>query len=48
MWQNLLMVSVLVGSACAGSAAAQDLVPRIERVGVVPKNSAEQFELAFW
>jgi formylglycine-generating enzyme required for sulfatase activity len=48
MWQKLGLVCVLAVPACAGIALAQDRVPRIERVGVVPKNSAEQFELAFW
>jgi formylglycine-generating enzyme required for sulfatase activity len=48
MWQRLLMIGVLAGPACVSVAAAQDRAPRIERVGVVPKNSAEQFELAFW
>ena len=48
MWQRLLMIGVLAGPAWAGVAAAQDRAPRIELVGVVPKNSAEQFELAFW
>jgi formylglycine-generating enzyme required for sulfatase activity len=48
MWQRLLMVCVLAGPACAWFAVAQDQPPRAYRVGVVPKNSAEQFELAFW
>jgi formylglycine-generating enzyme required for sulfatase activity len=48
MWQKLLIVCVLAGPAWACIAAAQDRVPRIQLVGVVPKNSAEQFELAFW
>ncbi|PQO91319.1 hypothetical protein C5614_25680 [Massilia phosphatilytica] len=48
MWQKLWMVCVLAGPACAGIAAAQDRLPRIQLAGVVPKNSAEQFELAFW
>jgi formylglycine-generating enzyme required for sulfatase activity len=42
------MVCVLAAPACAGNVAAQDNAPRIHLVGVVPKNSAEQFELAFW
>jgi formylglycine-generating enzyme required for sulfatase activity len=48
MWQKLGLVCVLAGPVCVSVAAAQDRMPRIERVGVVPKNSAEQFELAFW
>jgi formylglycine-generating enzyme required for sulfatase activity len=48
MWQKLWMVCVLAGPACAGIAAAQEHLPRIQLAGVVPKNSAEQFELAFW
>ena len=48
MRHRLLVVCVLAGPVCASLAAAQDRVPRVERVGVVPKNSAEQFELAFW
>lgn len=48
MWHRLWMVCMLAGSVTAPLAAAQDRAPRIERVGVVPKNSAEQFELAFW
>jgi formylglycine-generating enzyme required for sulfatase activity len=42
------MVCILAAAACAGNAVAQDDAPRIHLVGVVPKNSAEQFELAFW
>ncbi|MFL6636578.1 MAG: formylglycine-generating enzyme family protein [Massilia sp.] len=48
MWQKLWIVCALAGLACAGIATAQDLVPRVQLAGVVPKNSAEQFELAFW
>jgi formylglycine-generating enzyme required for sulfatase activity len=48
MWQKLLVVCALAVPACAGVAAAQDAAPRMWRAGVVPKNSAEQFELAFW
>jgi formylglycine-generating enzyme required for sulfatase activity len=48
MWQKHWMVCVLAAPACAGNVAAQDNAPRIHLVGVVPKNSAEQFELAFW
>lgn len=47
MWQKHWMC-VLAAAACAGNAVAQDDAPRIHLVGVVPKNSAEQFELAFW
>ena len=52
MWQKHWMVCVMVcvsaAPACVGNAVAQDDAPRIHLVGVVPKNSAEQFELAFW
>jgi formylglycine-generating enzyme required for sulfatase activity len=48
MWQKLWIVCALAGLACAGIAIAQDRVPRVQLAGVVPKNSAEQFELAFW
>ena len=48
MWQTPWKVCVLAGLAWACNAAAQDHLPRIQLAGVVPKNSAEQFELAFW
>jgi len=48
MWQKHWMVCVLAAVTCAGNAVAQDGAPRIHLAGVVPKNSAEQFELAFW
>ncbi len=48
MWQKLLIVCVLMAPAFAASAAAQSSVPDMMLAGVVPKNSAEQFELAFW
>ncbi|KLU36106.1 hypothetical protein AB595_15345 [Massilia sp. WF1] len=42
------MVCVLAGLSCTGIAAAYDRLPPLQLAGVVPKNSAEQFELAFW
>lgn len=48
MWQTPWKVCILAGLAWACNAAAQDHLPRIQLAGVVPKNSAEQFELAFW
>src|SRR5689334_17181922 len=48
MGQKTWMVCVLGGLACAGIAAAQERMGPIQLAGVVPKNSAEQFELAFW
>jgi formylglycine-generating enzyme required for sulfatase activity len=48
MWHRLLTMVVLAASALACGAFAQDRMSGIQLVGVVPKNSAEQFELAFW
>lgn len=48
MWQKLLVVCVLAVPAFTSSAKAQTSVPDMKLAGVVPKNSAEQFELAFW
>ena len=48
MWQKLLVICVLMAPAFAAGAAAQGSVPDMKLAGVVPKNSAEQFELAFW
>jgi formylglycine-generating enzyme required for sulfatase activity len=47
MWPKLLVV-LLMAPVFAAGAAAQSSVPDIQLAGVVPKNSAEQFELAFW
>jgi formylglycine-generating enzyme required for sulfatase activity len=47
MWPKLLVVLVMAPVFAAG-AAAQSSVRDIQLAGVVPKNSAEQFELAFW
>jgi formylglycine-generating enzyme required for sulfatase activity len=47
MGQKTWMVCVLAGLACASIAAHERMAP-IQLAGVVPKNSAEQFELAFW
>jgi formylglycine-generating enzyme required for sulfatase activity len=48
MWQKLLIVCVLTAPAFAASAATQGSARDMMLAGVVPKNSAEQFELAFW
>jgi formylglycine-generating enzyme required for sulfatase activity len=48
MWQKTWMACVLAGLACTCVATAQQRMPPIQLAGVVPKNSAEQFELAFW
>jgi formylglycine-generating enzyme required for sulfatase activity len=48
MWHKLLMVCVSAGPALVLDASAQGRAPDIVLAGVVPKNSAEQFELAFW
>jgi formylglycine-generating enzyme required for sulfatase activity len=48
MWQKLVVVCVLMWPFMAASAGVQSSVPGIKLAGVVPKNSAEQFELAFW
>jgi hypothetical protein len=48
MWRKLLVVCVLMGPVSATNAGVRSSVPDIKLAGVVPKNSAEQFELAFW
>jgi formylglycine-generating enzyme required for sulfatase activity len=48
MWQKLLFVCVVVAPVAAPDAQAQRGVRDMQLAGVVPKNSAEQFELAFW
>lgn len=59
MWQKLLIVYVLmattapwqeapIASAHAATGLGQSTVPDIKIAGVLPKNSAEQFELTFW
>jgi formylglycine-generating enzyme required for sulfatase activity len=48
MWQKLLVFCVLAAAVAAPNALAQRSVPDMQLAGVVPKNSAEQFELAFW
>jgi formylglycine-generating enzyme required for sulfatase activity len=51
MWHKLLTICVLAVSTLPCSASAQDRrggLDGIRLAGVVPKNSAEQFELAFW
>jgi formylglycine-generating enzyme required for sulfatase activity len=48
MWQKLLVLCVMAMPAFVAIAKAQNSVPDMKLAGVVPKNSAEQFELAFW
>ena len=48
MWHTLLIVCVLAGPLFACVANAQNRAADLQLAGVVPKNSAEQFELAFW
>ena len=48
MWHTLLIVCVLAGPLFASVAKAQHRSADLQLAGVVPKNSAEQFELAFW
>jgi formylglycine-generating enzyme required for sulfatase activity len=52
MWQNIVVVCVLMASGFSARAGVQTGVqtgvPDVQLAGVVPKNSSEQFELAFW
>jgi formylglycine-generating enzyme required for sulfatase activity len=48
MWQKLVVVCVLMAPIFATGGVAQSSVPDMRLAGVVPKNSAEQFEMAFW
>jgi formylglycine-generating enzyme required for sulfatase activity len=48
MWQKLVVVCVLMAPVFATGGVAQSSVPDMKLAGVVPKNSAEQFEMAFW
>ena len=59
VWQKLLIVYVLmattapwreaaIGSAHAASGLEPGTIPDIKIAGVLPKNSAEQFELTYW
>ena len=48
MWQNMVVVGVLMASAVPARAGVQISAPDVQLAGVVPKNSNEQFELAFW
>jgi formylglycine-generating enzyme required for sulfatase activity len=48
MWHKLLLVCVLMTPGFATAGGQQALAADIKLAGVVPKNSAEQFELAFW
>ena len=48
MWHTLLLVFVLIAPGFATARGQPALTDDIKLAGVVPKNSAEQFELAFW
>jgi formylglycine-generating enzyme required for sulfatase activity len=48
MWQKIVVVCVLMGSAFSAGAGVQTRAPDVQLAGVVQKNSSEQFELAFW
>lgn len=48
MWQKLLIVCVCLMLAGVARAGVQSNLPDSKAGGIVPKNSAEQFELAFW
>ena len=48
MWRKMVVVGVLMAAAVAARAGVQRSAPDTQLAGVVPKNSSEQFELAFW
>jgi formylglycine-generating enzyme required for sulfatase activity len=48
MWHKVLLVCGLMAPVFAPAAGQQSRAADIKLAGVVPKNSAEQFELAFW
>ena len=48
MWHTLLPVFLLMAPGVATAGGQQALAADIKLAGIVPKNSAEQFELAFW
>ena len=48
MWQKLVVVCVLMAPGWAARAGVQSNVPDTKLGGIIPKNSAEQFELTFW
>ena len=48
MSHKLMLVCVVIAPAFATAGVTQGIAPDIKLAGVVPKNSAEQFELAFW
>ena len=48
MWIRLLILCSLVALAAVSPVRARGLPPTFQVAGVLPKNSAEQFELAFW
>ena len=48
MWQKLMVVCVLMTPDLVARSGVQSKVPDTKLGGIVPKNSTEQFELAFW
>ena len=48
MWTRLLILCSLMALAAGAPARAHGLPTTFQVAGVLPKNSAEQFELAFW
>ena len=48
MWQKLLIVGVLMALIVPWRQALAQTGPYLQLAGVVPKNSADQFELTFW
>lgn len=48
MWQKLLIVCACLMLASVARAGVQSNLSDSKAGGIVPKNSAEQFELAFW
>ncbi len=48
MPQKLPIMCILLATFVSASGAQQVRQPALQLAGVVPKNSAEQFELAFW
>jgi formylglycine-generating enzyme required for sulfatase activity len=48
VWIRLLILCSLVALAAVSPVRARGLPPTFQVAGVLPKNSAEQFELAFW
>ena len=48
MWQKIVVIGALMASVVLARAGVQSGAPDVQLAGVVPKNSADQFELAFW